>query len=96
MRYQITIRPITASDASSENPFAEYDEDEYQMHKNSLINDMKSIKEIASIKANEGEIFFNSNLDEKAIKKFLRPYFSHVFKYVRYEKMEVIKDGTAK
>lgn len=90
--YKIHVRPLNQTDASKDCPFPIIDDYTHTLHLNALIEDIANLPDITSARSSDGNILINSTLLDSELKNKMQHLFSREFCYVKFTKIENMKN----
>jgi hypothetical protein len=90
MKYEIYVRQVEKHDLSFDCPFPDYDEDNYNMHLASLVEDIDLNNDVISVTENNNIITIETPFEENELLDALKELFSREFCYVKFKEIKVI------
>jgi hypothetical protein len=90
MKYQIYVRQVEEKDLSFDCPFPDYDEDTYNMHLGSLVEDISSNTNIVDATESNNIITIETSLDEKDLLDTLKDLFKSEFCFVKFKEIKAV------
>ncbi len=90
MKYLITVRPLGETDVSFDCPYGNLcsDDDDYNVHLNSLASDIESLDDVNSVRVSNNAIIVDSALPKPELLEKMKPFFSRELCFVRYLNIE--------
>ena len=90
MKFKISVRQLSSNDASKDCPFPDIDDDLYDLHLKTLVDDICNLPDVINAFISNNEITIESILDKQTLKNSIKQIFSREFCYVRFIDIEEI------
>ena len=90
MKYQIYVRQVEEKDLSFECPFPDYDEDVYNIHLASLVEDISSNNHVIDATESNNIITIETSFEKNELLDTLEYLFKREFCFVKFKKIEAL------